>query len=191
MYSVLITSFYQLQSANVQYFHFSTVFMFLSQGCRLHLLWNDHWQTSVPWIHSGGWASPHIPHPRCDFPTVMLMFMCGCAHYTSTHLVLCDWSGTPTEETWPGITTSEEFKTYNFSQYQAEPLVNHAPRCVDEFPTAQMDTWFENKTYNGQNAQDSDLKSDLCSRILLSFLLFVTQDRQRWSWLAVDASSGI
>uniref|UniRef100_A0A669CEM5 Cyclin-dependent kinase 17 n=1 Tax=Oreochromis niloticus TaxID=8128 RepID=A0A669CEM5_ORENI len=36
--------------------------------------------------------------------------------------------GTPTEETWPGITTSEEFKTYNFPRYHAEPLVNHAPR---------------------------------------------------------------
>ncbi|XP_044068216.1 cyclin-dependent kinase 17-like isoform X2 [Siniperca chuatsi] len=36
--------------------------------------------------------------------------------------------GTPTEETWSGITTSEEFKTYNFPQYKAEPLVNHAPR---------------------------------------------------------------
>uniref|UniRef100_A0A672J4K6 cyclin-dependent kinase n=1 Tax=Salarias fasciatus TaxID=181472 RepID=A0A672J4K6_SALFA len=33
--------------------------------------------------------------------------------------------GTPTEETWPGITTSEEFKTYNFPLYRAEPLVNH------------------------------------------------------------------
>lgn len=60
------------------YFHFSTVFMFLSQGCRLYLLWNDHWQTSVPWIHSGGWASPHIPHPRWDFLFVMLMFVCVC-----------------------------------------------------------------------------------------------------------------
>uniref|UniRef100_A0A8D3C8M5 cyclin-dependent kinase n=1 Tax=Scophthalmus maximus TaxID=52904 RepID=A0A8D3C8M5_SCOMX len=38
--------------------------------------------------------------------------------------------GTPTEETWQGITTSEEFKTYNFPQYNAEPLVNHAPRCL-------------------------------------------------------------
>ncbi|XP_017270582.1 cyclin-dependent kinase 17 isoform X1 [Kryptolebias marmoratus] len=36
--------------------------------------------------------------------------------------------GTPTEETWPGITTSEEFKTYNFPRYHAEPFVNHAPR---------------------------------------------------------------
>uniref|UniRef100_A0A8C4Z2I1 Protein kinase domain-containing protein n=1 Tax=Gadus morhua TaxID=8049 RepID=A0A8C4Z2I1_GADMO len=38
--------------------------------------------------------------------------------------------GTPTEETWPGCTNSEEFKTYNFPKYNAEPLVNHAPRCV-------------------------------------------------------------
>uniref|UniRef100_A0A8C5H437 cyclin-dependent kinase n=1 Tax=Gouania willdenowi TaxID=441366 RepID=A0A8C5H437_GOUWI len=36
--------------------------------------------------------------------------------------------GTPTEATWPGITTSEEFKTYNFPLYHPEPLVNHAPR---------------------------------------------------------------
>ncbi|XP_010901850.2 cyclin-dependent kinase 16-like isoform X3 [Esox lucius] len=36
--------------------------------------------------------------------------------------------GTPTEMTWPGITTSEEFKTYKFPRYHAEPLVNHAPR---------------------------------------------------------------
>ncbi|MGH0176984.1 UNVERIFIED_CONTAM: hypothetical protein FKN15_074069 [Acipenser sinensis] len=36
--------------------------------------------------------------------------------------------GTPTEETWPGVATSEEFKTYKFPRYRAEPLVNHAPR---------------------------------------------------------------
>ncbi|XP_034732315.1 cyclin-dependent kinase 17-like isoform X2 [Etheostoma cragini] len=40
--------------------------------------------------------------------------------------------GTPTEETWPGITTSEEFKTYNFPQYHSEPLVNHAPRIDND-----------------------------------------------------------
>uniref|UniRef100_A0A3P9LRF6 cyclin-dependent kinase n=1 Tax=Oryzias latipes TaxID=8090 RepID=A0A3P9LRF6_ORYLA len=36
--------------------------------------------------------------------------------------------GTPTEKTWPGMPTSEEFKTYNFPLYRAEPLVSHAPR---------------------------------------------------------------
>uniref|UniRef100_UPI0037E95835 cyclin-dependent kinase 17-like isoform X1 n=1 Tax=Semicossyphus pulcher TaxID=241346 RepID=UPI0037E95835 len=40
--------------------------------------------------------------------------------------------GTPTEETWPGITTGEEFKTYNFPRYNAEPLVNHAPRIDND-----------------------------------------------------------
>uniref|UniRef100_A0A8C7Z4I7 cyclin-dependent kinase n=1 Tax=Oryzias sinensis TaxID=183150 RepID=A0A8C7Z4I7_9TELE len=38
--------------------------------------------------------------------------------------------GTPTEKTWPGMPTSEEFKTYNFPLYRAEPLVNHAPRYI-------------------------------------------------------------
>ncbi|XP_077424454.1 cyclin-dependent kinase 17-like isoform X2 [Vanacampus margaritifer] len=40
--------------------------------------------------------------------------------------------GTPTEETWPGISTSEEFKTYHFPKYKAEPLVNHAPRIDND-----------------------------------------------------------
>lgn len=58
------------------------------------------------------------------------MFVCV---YTQTYISWPSFSstGTPTEETWPGITTSEEFKTYNFPRYHAEPLVNHAPRCVD------------------------------------------------------------
>ncbi|XP_058245705.1 cyclin-dependent kinase 16-like isoform X1 [Hemibagrus wyckioides] len=36
--------------------------------------------------------------------------------------------GTPTEESWPGVSTSEEFRNYNFPRYRPEPLVNHAPR---------------------------------------------------------------
>lgn len=39
-------------------------------------------------------------------------------------------SGTPTEDTWPGITSNEEFKAYNFTQYRAQPLINHAPRYL-------------------------------------------------------------
>uniref|UniRef100_A0AAR2IZ27 cyclin-dependent kinase n=1 Tax=Pygocentrus nattereri TaxID=42514 RepID=A0AAR2IZ27_PYGNA len=39
--------------------------------------------------------------------------------------------GTPSEESWPGVSTSEEFKTYNFPRYRAEPLVNHAPRLFE------------------------------------------------------------
>lgn len=47
-------------------------------------------------------------------------------------------AGTPTDESWPGITNSEEFKTYNFPQYQAEPLVSHAPRHVFEFQLTHL-----------------------------------------------------
>ncbi|XP_027550842.1 cyclin-dependent kinase 18 [Neopelma chrysocephalum] len=37
-----------------------------------------------------------------------------------------------TEDTWPGITSNEEFKAYNFTQYRAQPLINHAPRLDSE-----------------------------------------------------------
>ena len=36
--------------------------------------------------------------------------------------------GTPTEETWPGISMSEELVNYNFPLYPSEPLVKRAPR---------------------------------------------------------------
>uniref|UniRef100_A0A7N8X3S9 cyclin-dependent kinase n=1 Tax=Mastacembelus armatus TaxID=205130 RepID=A0A7N8X3S9_9TELE len=36
--------------------------------------------------------------------------------------------GTPTEENWPGISSIEEFKSYNFPKYKPQPLINHAPR---------------------------------------------------------------
>uniref|UniRef100_A0A7N6A7B3 Protein kinase domain-containing protein n=1 Tax=Anabas testudineus TaxID=64144 RepID=A0A7N6A7B3_ANATE len=36
--------------------------------------------------------------------------------------------GTPTEQSWPGISSNEEFMTYNYPQYRAETLSNHTPR---------------------------------------------------------------
>ncbi|KAM8965845.1 cyclin-dependent kinase 16 isoform 6-T6 [Sarcophilus harrisii] len=36
--------------------------------------------------------------------------------------------GTPTEETWPGISSNEEFKNYDYPKYRAEALLSHAPR---------------------------------------------------------------
>ncbi|GAA6107588.1 cyclin-dependent kinase 16 isoform X1, partial [Tachysurus ichikawai] len=36
--------------------------------------------------------------------------------------------GTPAEDSCPGVSTSEEFRNYNFPQYRPEPIVNHAPR---------------------------------------------------------------
>ncbi|XP_070601604.1 cyclin-dependent kinase 18 [Erythrolamprus reginae] len=40
--------------------------------------------------------------------------------------------GTPTEESWPGITSNEEFKAYQFTQYRAQSLINHVPRLDTE-----------------------------------------------------------
>uniref|UniRef100_A0A3B1K4V5 cyclin-dependent kinase n=1 Tax=Astyanax mexicanus TaxID=7994 RepID=A0A3B1K4V5_ASTMX len=40
--------------------------------------------------------------------------------------------GSPSEETWPGITANEEFKSYMFPQYKAQALINHVPRLDTE-----------------------------------------------------------
>ncbi|XP_027010636.1 cyclin-dependent kinase 18 isoform X1 [Tachysurus fulvidraco] len=40
--------------------------------------------------------------------------------------------GTPAEETWPGITTNDEFKSYIFPLYRAQALINHVPRLDTE-----------------------------------------------------------
>ncbi|KAL6037891.1 hypothetical protein STEG23_015422 [Scotinomys teguina] len=40
--------------------------------------------------------------------------------------------GTPTEETWPGVTSLTEFRAYNFPRYLPQPLLSHAPRLDTE-----------------------------------------------------------
>ncbi|KAM9856074.1 cyclin-dependent kinase 16 [Aulostomus maculatus] len=40
--------------------------------------------------------------------------------------------GTPTELSWPGISSNEEFVAYNYPQYRAERLSNHTPRLSSE-----------------------------------------------------------
>lgn len=40
--------------------------------------------------------------------------------------------GTPTEQSWPGISSNEEFVTYNYPQYRADTLSNHTPRLSSE-----------------------------------------------------------
>ncbi|XP_029690283.1 cyclin-dependent kinase 16 [Takifugu rubripes] len=40
--------------------------------------------------------------------------------------------GTPTEHTWPGISSNEEFVAYNYPQYRADKLSNHTPRLSSE-----------------------------------------------------------
>ncbi|XP_048408876.1 cyclin-dependent kinase 18-like isoform X3 [Stegostoma tigrinum] len=40
--------------------------------------------------------------------------------------------GTPGEDTWPGITSNEEFKAYNFPYYRQQPMIHHVPRLDAE-----------------------------------------------------------
>ena len=40
--------------------------------------------------------------------------------------------GTPTEETWPGISKNKEFVTAQFPLYRPDPLTTHAPRLATE-----------------------------------------------------------
>uniref|UniRef100_A0A3B4XPG2 cyclin-dependent kinase n=1 Tax=Seriola lalandi dorsalis TaxID=1841481 RepID=A0A3B4XPG2_SERLL len=40
--------------------------------------------------------------------------------------------GTPTEETWSGISSNEEFGSYLFPQYKPQALINHVPRLDTE-----------------------------------------------------------
>ncbi|MEJ1277106.1 hypothetical protein NN561_008018 [Cricetulus griseus] len=46
-------------------------------------------------------------------------------------LKLADF-GTPSQETWPGVSSNDEFKNYNFPKYKPQPLINHAPRLDSE-----------------------------------------------------------
>uniref|UniRef100_A0AAZ3QTZ6 cyclin-dependent kinase n=1 Tax=Oncorhynchus tshawytscha TaxID=74940 RepID=A0AAZ3QTZ6_ONCTS len=40
--------------------------------------------------------------------------------------------GTPSEDSWPGISGVDEFKSYNFPKYKPQPFINHAPRLDTE-----------------------------------------------------------
>lgn len=50
-------------------------------------------------------------------------------------------AGTPTEEAWPGISSNEEFKAYNFPKYKPQQLINHAPRYYINM------TWLDSLKY--------------------------------------------
>ncbi|NXB31608.1 CDK18 kinase, partial [Eulacestoma nigropectus] len=89
---------------------------------------------------------PDVLLGSTEYSTPIDMWGVGCIHYEMVtgrpmfpgstvkeelHLIF-RLLGTPTEDTWPGITSNEEFKAYNFSQYRAQPLINHAPRLDSE-----------------------------------------------------------
>ncbi|NXV04743.1 CKD18 kinase, partial [Cettia cetti] len=89
---------------------------------------------------------PDVLLGSTEYSTPIDMWGVGCIHYEMVtgrpmfpgstvkeelHLIF-RLLGTPTEDTWPGITSNEEFKAYNFSQHRAQPLINHAPRLDSE-----------------------------------------------------------
>ncbi|NWX18915.1 CDK18 kinase, partial [Aegotheles bennettii] len=89
---------------------------------------------------------PDVLLGSTEYSTPIDMWGVGCIHYEMVtgrpmfpgstvkeelHLIF-RLLGTPTEDTWPGITSNEEFKAYNFMQYRAQPLINHAPRLDSE-----------------------------------------------------------
>ncbi|KAG7281037.1 hypothetical protein CRUP_016669 [Coryphaenoides rupestris] len=42
--------------------------------------------------------------------------------------------GTPTEDTWPGILSIEEFKSHKFPKYKSQPLINHGAQVGLQVP---------------------------------------------------------
>ncbi|KTF76684.1 hypothetical protein cypCar_00038841 [Cyprinus carpio] len=89
---------------------------------------------------------PDILLGSTDYSTQIDMWGVGCIFYEmSTGRPLFPGStveeelhfifkllGTPTEETWPGITSNEEFISYNYPRYRADCLHNHTPRWLFE-----------------------------------------------------------
>uniref|UniRef100_A0AAY4BBV2 Protein kinase domain-containing protein n=1 Tax=Denticeps clupeoides TaxID=299321 RepID=A0AAY4BBV2_9TELE len=85
---------------------------------------------------------PDILLGSTDYSTQIDMWGVGCIFYEmSTGRPLFPGStveeelhfifkllGTPTEESWPGITSNEEFISYNYPRYRADCLHNHTPR---------------------------------------------------------------
>lgn len=77
------------------------------------------WRTSST-SSSGYWVSEGRAALRLT-PRARLLHICSVT------------PGTPTEGNWPGISSIEEFKSYNFPKYKPQPIINHAPRCVCVF----------------------------------------------------------
>ncbi|KAM4610273.1 cyclin-dependent kinase 16 [Polymixia lowei] len=89
---------------------------------------------------------PDILLGSTDYSTQIDMWGVGCIFYEmSTGRPLFPGStveeelhfifkllGTPTEESWPGICSNEEFISYNYPHYRAERLSTHTPRLDSE-----------------------------------------------------------
>uniref|UniRef100_A0A3Q1CCZ9 cyclin-dependent kinase n=1 Tax=Amphiprion ocellaris TaxID=80972 RepID=A0A3Q1CCZ9_AMPOC len=63
--------------------------------------------------------------------------------------------GTPTEETWPGISSNTEFRSYLFPQYRPQALLNHVPRSRISSEAALRHPYFLSMGDNIHNLADS------------------------------------
>uniref|UniRef100_A0A8D3CT98 cyclin-dependent kinase n=1 Tax=Scophthalmus maximus TaxID=52904 RepID=A0A8D3CT98_SCOMX len=63
--------------------------------------------------------------------------------------------GTPTEESWPGISGSEEFRSYLFPQYRPQALINHVPRSRISSEAALRHPYFLALGENVHNLADT------------------------------------
>ncbi|XP_040841206.1 cyclin-dependent kinase 18 isoform X2 [Ochotona curzoniae] len=85
---------------------------------------------------------PDVLLGSTQYSTPIDMWGVGCIHYEMAtgrplfpgstvkeelHLIF-RLLGTPTEETWPGVTALSEFQAYSFPRYLPQPLLSHAPR---------------------------------------------------------------
>ncbi|XP_037352580.1 cyclin-dependent kinase 18 isoform X2 [Talpa occidentalis] len=85
---------------------------------------------------------PDVLLGSTEYSTPIDMWGVGCIHYEMAtgrplfpgstvkeelHLIF-RLLGTPTEETWPGVTALSEFRAYNFPRYLPQPLISQAPR---------------------------------------------------------------
>nr|KAF6290381.1 cyclin dependent kinase 18 [Myotis myotis] len=89
---------------------------------------------------------PDVLLGSTEYSTPIDMWGVGCIHYEMAtgrplfpgstvkeelHLIF-RLLGTPTEETWPGVTGQSEFRAYNFPRYLPQPLISHVPRLDSE-----------------------------------------------------------
>lgn len=77
-------------------------------------------------------AHPGAPRPGqgrgLALSTLRCLLQC-CTLASALHLLPGPMSsGTPTEESWPGVMSISEFRAYNFPRYLPQPLLSHAPR---------------------------------------------------------------
>lgn len=99
------------------------------QGRRLYILRDGCRSAAVPRLHRGGRAPPHLQVTGWAAAGHFLEEGEGEERgWRPIGTVFFVSPGTPTEENWPGISSVEEFKSYNFPKYKPQPLINHAPR---------------------------------------------------------------